>query len=70
VRLGNPDATVYESGLDPAAVEALRARGHNVQEVPEFGRVNAIYCPEGLRTSPESCAYATDPRGYGYAAGS
>jgi gamma-glutamyltranspeptidase/glutathione hydrolase len=70
VRLGNPDATVYESGLDAGIVEAMRKRGHDMREVPEFGRVNAIFCPEGLRTSPESCTFATDPRGSGYAAGS
>jgi len=70
VRLGNPDATVYESGLDAGIVEGMRQRGHDMREVPEFGRVNAIYCPDGLRTSPESCSYATDPRGNGYAAGS
>ncbi len=36
---------------------------------PDPGRANIIAC-NGTVTSPESCGWATDPRGFGYATGS
>ncbi len=32
------------------------------------GRVQALWCPKGIRDGPESCQFATDPRAYGLAA--
>ncbi len=31
------------------------------------GRVQALWCAEGIRTTPESCQFATDPKGHGLA---
>ncbi len=38
--------------------------------VPAPGRLNVIGCSDYLPGSPSSCGWATDPRGYGLAAGS
>ena len=32
------------------------------------GRVQALWCPEGIRIGPESCQFASDPRAFGLAA--
>jgi gamma-glutamyltranspeptidase/glutathione hydrolase len=69
LRLADPDAVFVERGLDHALREALAAAGHEVREVPELGRVNAIYCSDGIPANPETCSVATDPRGFGYAVG-
>ncbi|MBC6440382.1 MAG: gamma-glutamyltransferase [Rhodospirillales bacterium] len=66
---GLPDLVVVESTVGDAALNELVSRGHEVQVMPELGRVNAIYCPEGLRNGSESCAVTTDPRAFGLAAG-
>ena len=63
-----PDRTYLEPGLASARGD-LTARGHDVDEVPEIGRVNAIACIEGLPREPESCVFGTDPRGNGLAVG-
>jgi len=31
------------------------------------GRVQALWCALGIRTTPKSCRFATDPRGHGLA---
>ncbi len=38
--------------------------------MPDQGRVNVMSCGGGLPGAPSSCAWATDPKGYGLAAGS
>jgi gamma-glutamyltranspeptidase len=58
---------LYESRLDPALVESLRRRGHQVRSVPALGHVNAFYCPKGLRANSASCQVANDPRGFSLA---
>ena len=68
-RGGAPDGLTVEPALDAAARSALAKRGHRAVEVAAIGRVNAIHCPDGLPRSPESCRYASDPRGFGIAAG-
>ncbi|MBC8240081.1 MAG: gamma-glutamyltransferase [Alphaproteobacteria bacterium] len=32
------------------------------------GRVQALWCPKGIRSGPESCQFASDPRAFGLAA--
>ena len=66
---GAPDGLTVEPALDAAARSALAKRGHRAVEVAAIGRVNAIHCPDGLPRAPESCRYASDPRGFGIAAG-
>jgi len=66
---GNPDVTYVEPSVDPQTVAALSAAGHQVQTTPEIGRVNALACPGGLPTLPQTCQMAVDPRSVGLAAG-
>lgn len=64
--LGWPDQAVVERGLDEAARNALAARGHAVVAVPAIGRVNAVYCPNGVPDGDEPrCVAAPDTRGEG-----
>ena len=63
---GAPDITFYEKGLPPDVLTGLRSRGHLLREAPALGRVNALYCEEGLiRGAGDECRFATDPRGWG-----
>ncbi|MFQ5786037.1 MAG: gamma-glutamyltransferase [Alphaproteobacteria bacterium] len=64
---GTPDTVIHEPGESAERLEGLRQRGHRLAEVPELGRVNAIYCSEGLQAKPESCHFMNDRRGYGLA---
>jgi gamma-glutamyltranspeptidase/glutathione hydrolase len=45
----------------------IAARGFQVFPIAALGRVNMMYCPQGLDQQPKLCAVATDPRGFGYA---
>jgi gamma-glutamyltranspeptidase/glutathione hydrolase len=66
---GDPDVVVVEQTVGEAVVAELATRGHEVRVAPELGRVNAIFCPEGLRNGNESCQFVTDPRAFGLATG-
>lgn len=67
---GDPDVTYHEPALTAGAVAALSAAGHRLATTPTIGLVNAISCPDGLPTQPNTCAMAVDPRGQGLASGS
>ena len=61
-----PDAAFVETGayvLDPAS---LQSRGHQVTSVAMPSRIQALVCRSGQPTQ-ETCAVATDPRGFGMA---
>jgi gamma-glutamyltranspeptidase/glutathione hydrolase len=64
---GDPDLVFHEPGDSAARLEALRQRGHALEEVPIIGRVNAVWCPDGTPRTPESCQAAADPRADGLA---
>ena len=64
---GVPDRLYYEPELDKAALGALWERGHVYRPQPEMGRVNAMRCLGGLVRGPETCAFESDPRGFGLA---
>jgi gamma-glutamyltranspeptidase/glutathione hydrolase len=49
---------------------ALRASAPMPVPVPEPGRANVIICSGYLPGEPDSCRWATDPRGAGLAVGS
>lgn len=49
---------------------ALSGSAPMPDRVPNPGRLNVIGCGDYLPGSPNSCGWATDPRGYGLAAGS
>jgi gamma-glutamyltranspeptidase/glutathione hydrolase len=62
-----PETVWHEPGADQRVLAILEQAGHRLRETPELGRVNALYCPEGLPSEPESCQVASDPRGSGLA---
>lgn len=73
---GAPDILYAEAGVDEAIVEALRVRGHEVQQFPGEtgegpGRAMLIHCPGGFDAKDEGsgCVAAIDPRGDGLAFG-
>jgi gamma-glutamyltranspeptidase/glutathione hydrolase len=51
-------------------MNTLRTQQPMPQLVPEPGRANVIACARYLPDSERSCGWATDPRGFGLAAGS
>jgi gamma-glutamyltranspeptidase/glutathione hydrolase len=64
---GAPDTVFYEGGENDAIVSGLQQRGHGVAPAGVLGRVNALWCPDGLPDNPESCQAGSDPRGNGLA---
>ena len=64
---GAPDVLLHELALAEEARAALIGRGHKLRIAPDIGRINAIYCPLGLKDHPEDCEVASDPRGHGLA---
>jgi len=67
---GVPDTTFVESTSSEESREDLARRGHQVKVSPFLGRVNAVYCPDGLPSHSNRCTLATEapPRGYGLTA--
>lgn len=67
---GVPDKVFVETETPDAIVESLRKRGHTVAKTGPLGRVVAVYCSTGIPTDDTPlCESATDPRGFGVAAG-
>ena len=64
---GLADKTVYVEQSAKGAPRLARAGDVRRVRVPSLGRVNFIYCPDGLPLKPESCVFGADPRGFGYA---
>jgi len=65
---GAPDLVLYEAGVPPTELDALRARGHGMAEAEALSRVGGFYCVEGLRDIKYGCAANSDPRGWGLGA--
>ena len=59
--------TYVEDGTSVTVLNALRSRGHQLQSLPSFGRVNLIFCATGLPSDEPACGVRTDPRGFGLA---
>ena len=69
-RAGPSTPLQYEPKLDAALMGALGHQGVPLEPAPaSLGRVNAIYCSDGMPRKPDSCRYIVDPRGFGYADG-
>lgn len=66
---GNPDVTYVEQSVDATTLSRLVKAGHRTQATLMIGSVNALYCPGGLPSLPQTCQMATDPRGFGLASG-
>lgn len=66
-------ARVFPAGGGAVYVEKrknapnLGAAGLRQLPVGSLGRVNVIYCPEGIPSKQNRCVFGADPRGYGYA---
>jgi gamma-glutamyltranspeptidase/glutathione hydrolase len=61
------DTTIYDvsGNEDPGA--ALAAAGFQAEQRKGVGRINAIFCPGGAPTNPETCQLRNDFRGDGLA---
>lgn len=65
---GDPDVVYFEQLLPATDLQNLSRRGHQLVQILSAGKVNAISCPGTIPERPETCAAATDPRGFGLAA--
>lgn len=50
---------------DVALVQAMTAPDTDIDT--GLGRVQALWCPKGIRIRPQSCQFATDPKAFGLA---
>jgi gamma-glutamyltranspeptidase/glutathione hydrolase len=66
---GVPDVVIVEPDLPAEIVDSLVAKGHELRTAPELGRMNAIYCPAGVKGGNNTCQFVNDPRGFGLAVG-
>ena len=64
---GRPDVAIHEPDEPAASLDALRRRGHLVAQAPAIGRVNAVYCRDGIHAGAASCGVSADRRGHGLA---
>jgi len=62
-----PRAVLLERAAGTTLAGVMAAPGAQVFPVTALGRVNLMYCPDGVDRSPELCDVRTDPRGHGYA---
>lgn len=69
------DLLIDEGDLQAALNQprSYRVDGSSVGETGQgdasLGRVQALWCPQGLFRRPDFCQFASDPRGFGLAAG-
>jgi gamma-glutamyltranspeptidase/glutathione hydrolase len=64
---GRPDVAIVEPDEPVAVLDGLRRRGHLVTQAPEIGRVNAVYCRDGMQENAAGCSVSADRRGHGLA---
>ena len=64
---GDPDTAFYDVSGDEDPAAALTAAGFQIEQRKGLGRINAIFCPGGSPTDPESCQLRNDFRGDGLA---
>ncbi len=60
-------SVLVESNASEALKSALAAGGFRVDQAETIGRVNIMYCPDGMQNAPAGCDVQTDRRGHGYA---
>lgn len=63
-----PGVVYYEGGAGSEAEAALAGLGTRRVATTALGRVNAVYCPDGIPPNPETCVARSDPRGFGLTA--
>ncbi len=66
-RLDRTGRLQHEDALPVESVRSLEGLGLPLAGGARLGRVNMIYCPASLPNHPDSCAFETDPRGFGLA---
>jgi hypothetical protein len=61
---------VAQAGDDAPVLAEPGAGGQlpGAATVPALGQVQAVWCSNGAKSSPELCVGMADPRGYGLAA--
>jgi gamma-glutamyltranspeptidase/glutathione hydrolase len=57
--------TVYAESALGAAQGAVSGAGFKVEKAEKLGRVNAVYCPDSVPDTPDSCTIKNDYRGNG-----
>lgn len=64
---GTGDGVAYEDAVGDSVVTGLSRRGHRLERTAATGRVNALWCSDGLPDDPDGCEARNDPRGNGLA---
>ena len=62
-----PDKSYFESGIGKKIRSSLQQKGHDLARTNSIGKVNIIYCSDGVPRAPETCDVQTDSRGGGMA---
>jgi gamma-glutamyltranspeptidase / glutathione hydrolase len=63
----DPDIAYFDVSGGESPAGALTAAGYQTEQRDRLGRVNAIFCPLGSPTNPDSCQLRNDYRGDGLA---
>jgi gamma-glutamyltranspeptidase / glutathione hydrolase len=63
----DPDVAHFDVSGDDNPSGALSAAGYKTEQHKALGLVNAIFCPRGTPTDPDSCQLRNDYRGNGLA---
>ncbi|MGH6894389.1 MAG: gamma-glutamyltransferase [Dongiaceae bacterium] len=63
----DPDVVLFDVSGDDNPASALAGAGYQTQQSEGLGRINAIFCPRGSPTDPDSCQLRNDYRGNGLA---
>jgi gamma-glutamyltranspeptidase/glutathione hydrolase len=63
----DPDVAYFDVSGDDNPSGDLSAAGYQTEQREDLGRVNAIFCPGGTPTNPDSCQLRNDYRGNGLA---
>jgi gamma-glutamyltranspeptidase/glutathione hydrolase len=63
----DPDVAYFDVSGDDDPSVALSAAGYQAERRDALGRINAIFCPRGTPTDPDSCQLRNDYRGNGLA---
>jgi gamma-glutamyltranspeptidase / glutathione hydrolase len=63
----DPDVVYFDVAGDDNPSGALSGAGYQVEQREALGRINAIFCPRGTPSDPDSCQLRNDYRGNGLA---
>jgi len=63
----DPDIAYFDVSGDEDPSAALSAAGYQTEKREGLGRINAIFCPGGSPTDPDTCQLRNDYRGNGLA---